>query len=253
MATSALSAAPWRSLLGLAAAITLLPASADAQGGPVGQRGLRVTPFIGWATGTTRQETWSYDDGSGATVHDQVEMHLAEGPAAGATVEFPLRGLVHLLGGVTYADRDDAEFTVNGGARFVFTGSRNLLVKAGAGMQLHDRDDDMTLRRLNAGVFVAPFYLLELPRKLDGFEDSGLFDSGHHFGLNVGVTGELPFAGDRFAFQVGFEDYLTLWNEGRLQRLPDWLHDAPAASATDVDADLTHQWLVRAGLSLRLR
>lgn len=255
MATRALSRASRCRLLSLAAA-ALLPGTVAAQASPTlappPVRGLRVSPFVGWATGATRKESWHFADGAGNRVTQAVDMDLADGPAAGVVVELPLRGPLHLLAGLTYVDRDDAEFTLEGGERWVFTGSRNIFVRAGAGLQLR-KTDEMTVRRLAATVFVAPFYLLELPKEISSIEDSDLFDAAHHFGLGFGVNAELPFAQDRFAFQLGFEDYLTLWDEARLARLPDWLHDAPSIGATTVDADLTHQLLLRAGLSIRLR
>ena len=81
---------------------------------------------------------------------------------------------------------------------------------------------------------------------------SDLFATARHFGLNFGATGELPFAHDRLAFQLGIEDYLTFWNETQLQRLPDWLRDAPAGNGTAVEADATSQWLLRAGFTFRI-
>jgi hypothetical protein len=170
-------------------------------------------------------------------VRDHVEMRLAGGVAGGAVLQFPVLGPFSLLGGVAWVDRDDAEFSI-GGERWVFTGSGNVLVKVGLGLELRDPGDDMAIRRLAAGVFVAPFYAVELPKKIATIQDSDLFDAASHIGVNFGVTGELPFARDRFALQLGLEDYLTFWSGDSLQRLPDWLHDA---AGTVVDADPTHQ------------
>ena len=255
MVRLALSSAPGRCLLGLGVAAVLLPASAFAQEHAFGTvtapaGGIRITAFGGWATGATRKESWTYADGSGGTVRDHVQMRLAGGVAGGAVLQFPVLGPFSLLGGVAWVDRDDAEFSINGGERWVFTGSGNVLVKAGLGMALRDPGDDMAIRRLAAGVFVAPFYAVELPKEIATIQDSDLFDAASHIGVNFGVTGELPFARDRFALQLGLEDYLTFWSGDSLQRLPDWLHDA---AGTVVDADPTHQLLLRAGISLRLR
>jgi len=246
-----------RRLLVVSAAL-LLPAVALAQA-PALQTDLhypmarlRITPFVGWATGVTREEGWHYSDGTGAAYRDNVDMSLAGGPAAGVLAHLAWRGPFSLLGGLTYVDRGDAEFAINGGENWVFTGSSNVLVKAGMGMELSGTDD-LTVRRLGAGVFVAPFYMLELPQEIASIPDSDLFDAAHHFGLNFGVTGELPFAADRLAVQLGFEDYLTMWGEGALQRLPDWFRNGGEANPTEVDAEVSHQWLVRAGLSFRFQ
>jgi len=232
------------------AAGLLVPATIAAQAAPLPSTGgILVTPFVGWATGTTRNEVWTYPDGSGATVRDEVAMNLAGGLALGAVLQLPVRGAFSLLGGVTWIDRDDASFSIGGGEAWVFTGSTSLLAKAGFGLQLGAADDAMAVRRLRAGMFLAPFYMIEKPREIPGIDDSGLFDTASHFGVNLGLTGELPFAGDRLALQVGVDDYLTFYRTDPLRRLPDWLHAAPG---TTVEVDATHQWLVRAGISLRL-
>lgn len=254
MAILALLVAPPRRLLALVA--LLLPAAAAAQapmasGGNT--RGTALAPYIGWATGTTRDETWTYTDGAGAVVRDRVEMHLAGGFAAGLNLQFPVAGPLGLVGGAVYVDRADARFSINGGEDWIFTGSRNVLVKAGLAVNLSQGADPMTVRRLGAGLFVAPFYMFEKPQQIATIEDSPLFDSAHHYGVNFGVSGELPFARDHFAVQLALEDYLTFWDEAQLQRLPDWLHNAPVANATTVAAEATHQWVFRAGLTVRFR
>lgn len=253
MATIAPSAAPRHRRLGLAGAALLLPALASAQGAPLAPRGLALIPYVGWATGTTRAETWSYLDGSGAAVREEVKMHLADGLAAGLNVQLPVVGSLSLLGGALYVDRDAADFSINGGESWTFTGSRSVFIKAGAALQLPQSDDPLVVHRLGAALFLAPFYMFEKPQPIASIPDSDLFDSAHHIGLSFGASGELPFARDRLTLQVGLEDYLTFWDEAGLQRLPDWLHDAPPGNATGVQADPTHQWLLRAGFSLRLR
>lgn len=254
MRLSAPTTAPLRWLPALALA-SLLPGAALAQVAPPGPRGpavVRITPFIGWATPVTRKETWSYVDGSGATARDQVRTYLAGGLAGGVALQLRLSGPFSVMGAVTYLDRDDAQFSVNNGDRWIFTGSRNILAKAGFGLELRDPNADMTVRRLSAGAFVAPFYLIEKPKSIAGIQASDLFATAHHVGLNFGATGELPFAHDRLALQLGIEDYLIFWNEAQLQRLPDWLLDAPAGNGTAVEAETTSQWLLRAGITVRI-
>ena len=252
------SFAAWRCLFGCAATVLLLPSAVGAQLMPLEgdthqTDRLRVTPFAGWVAAITREESWHYRDAAGTAVSDRADMMLAGGPVAGLVVEVAWRGPFRLLAGAAYVDRDDTEFSVNGGEPVVFTGSSNVLIKAGVGMELREEANQMTVRRLGAGAFLAPFYLLEMPKQIASIPDEQLFEAAHHFGVNLGVTGELPFAADRFAIQLGFEDYLTLWNGGALQRLPDWVREASGDNATEVDADLSHQWLVRAGVSFRFR
>ncbi|NJD10598.1 MAG: hypothetical protein FIB01_09250 [Gemmatimonadetes bacterium] len=257
MATPALFVVSRRCLQGITALLLWLPAPTRAQTVPLPSgaaldRGLSITPFIGWATAVTRKESWSYTDGAGAAVRDQVEMRLADGLAAGLNIQLPVAGPFSLLVGATYIDRDDADFSINFGERWIYTGSQSVLARAGLALDLGQATDRMTVRRLRAALFAAPFYMFEKPQAIANIKDSDLFESARHFGLNIGIIGEVPFARDRVALQLAVDDYLTFWDEGVLQRLPDWLHDAAAGNATTVQADATHQWLLHVGISLRL-
>ena len=92
----------------------------------------------------------------------------------------------------------------------------------------------------------------EMPRAEVDFEDSAVFRDSDHFGLSIGATGELPFATDRLALQLGVDDYITFWNGDALARLPAaFFDDAGTGTTSRSDADVSHQWVFRAGLSLR--
>lgn len=242
-----------RRALATLAALALLPAAAHAQLMPVmdevswGPK-LRITPSFGWAAGSTREETWTVM-ADGAGVQYAVETELAGGPAAVLNIEYAVRGPWSVLLGGAYISRDVAGFLTENGEPEGFTSSKTIALKAGVSLQLRESASELTLRRLGASAFVAPFFMLEMPDEVAGFEDTDLFDSANHFGVNFGVAGELPFANDRLALQVGIEDYLTFWDQASLARYPAWRFESDA----DADADPTHQWLIRAGISFRLR
>lgn len=242
-----------RCALATLAALALLPAAAHAQLMPVmdeiswGPK-LRITPSVGWAPGITREETWNVLV-DGTPVIYAVETELAGGPAASLNFEYAVRGPWNVLIGGTYISRDVSGFMTASGEPEGFTSSTSIAVKAGVSLQMRESDSELTLRRLGASAFVAPFFMMEMPDEVAGFEDTDLFETGNHFGVNFGIAGELPFANDRFALQLGLEDYLTFWDETSLARYPAWRFE----SAAEADADMSHQWLLRAGISFRLR
>lgn len=250
-----------RTLL-LLAALLLAPAAAGAQLAPLPDefaRGpkLRLTPYLGWALETDREETWLVARQDGQVVFANVDATLAGGPVAGVTLEYAFSGRWNLLVGGAFMSRDVGGFTLDTAvARALsdttvqsFTSSKSVLAKAGISLQLYDRDPGLKVRRLGASLFVAPFYMLDMPDQVAGFEGHALFDSSNQFGVNFGATGEWPFANDRLAFQVGVEDYLTVWSDEVLSRWTEFRYGAGAAA----EADPSHQWVLRAGLSFRFR
>lgn len=251
-----------RSALLLVTALLLVPAGADAQlmplqDDPAWGPKLRITPYIGWAPEVDRGETWMVVRQDGQVVFAEVDATLSGGPVAGITLEYAFHDRWNLLLGGAYMSRDIGGFVLDTAvARALsdtmiqsFTSSKGVLAKAGVSLQLHDRDANLKLRRLGASLFVAPFYMLDMPDEVAGFEDEEIFDTSNQFGINFGATGELPFANDRFAFQLGFEDYLTFWSDDVLSRWTAFRYGTGALS----EADPSHQWVARAGLSYRLR
>src|SRR5699024_4066406 len=130
-----------------------------------------------------------------------------------------------------------------------FTSSKSVLAKAGVSLHLYERDASLKVRRLGASLIVAPFYMLDMPDEVAGFEGQAIFDRSDQFGLNFGATADLPFSNDRLAFQLGVEDYLTLWSDEVLSHWTAFLYGAGAVA----EADPSHQWVIRAGLSFRFR
>jgi hypothetical protein len=246
----------------LAAAIALMcviPAVAHAQLMPLqddptwGPR-LRVTPYVGYLPAVTRHENWIHNS-SGQNTFVQVDYQLAGASAIGLLAENTIHGPWNALVGVMYASRGQSTFDVlSTGEEFNINGSRFFFAKAGVSLTLKEKQSELTLRRLSASLFAAPFVMHERPRAELGFEDSGVFDPSWHYGLNLGVSGELPFAQDRFSLQVALEDYATHWSSGALVNLPDFFFDdsTPGAS-TQVESKLSHSFLMRAGLSYRWR
>jgi hypothetical protein len=225
----------------------LMPLQDDPSWGPR----LRITPFVGYLPSVTRHERWVHTDGS-ETTDLRVDYNLNSATAIGLNGEVVMRGPWSALAGVMYASRGDSDFALSSGGEFEINGSRFLFARAGASYALREKETELTMRRLSASVTVAPFYMREMPRS-EGVENLEVFDPSNHFGLSVGIAGELPFARDRMSLQLGVEDYATWWSSGALRRLPDsfFSEGASATASTRVDSDVSNVWLIRAGLSYR--
>lgn len=243
-----------RALLVLAS--LLLPAAAAGQllpGEQPGRARVRLSITGGWATDVARQERWVATGESGAAT-ENAEIELGGGPVATATLDVRLVGPLGLLIGGTFIQRDDAVLTVGTLEPLLLTRSRTLFGKAGLSLWLSERDP-MNVRRLGGALYLAPFIARETPDVLAGFEGTGVFEEVTQVGINAGVLGELPVLGDRVALQLAFEDYFTFWDEEAAARLAHYAinHPDDPSAVTTAEVDASHQWVVRAGLSLRLR
>lgn len=234
----------------VAANAQLMPLQDDPSWGPR----IRVTPFVGFLPSVERQETWIHNS-AGTNTFVDANYKLASGTAIGVNGEVIMHGPWNGLAGLMYGSRGSSQFgIVSTGEEFQINGSRFLFARVGASYSLREKETELTLRRLSASVFAAPFYMREMPRAQVGFADANVFDPSSHFGLSLGVSGELPFAKDKMTLQIGVEDYATIWAKGALRRLPDsFFNDATPGASTKVETDISHQWMIRAGLSYRWR
>ena len=257
MTRSAHTVALLRRMLVAAALLMPLPASAQLMpllDDPTWGPSVRLTPYIGWAAGYDRDEAWTYRYNDGTLRGDAARFEVAGGPVVGLNAEYAVRGPFSALAGGAFLKRDDAVFQTAGGTdMMIFTGSSSVLLRLGASAQFRERESDLVLRRLAASAHVAPFVQFEKPEEISGINGTDLFDSATHFGINFGISGELPFASDRFALQGGLEDYFTWYDQDSLGRLPGFLNEDPRIVAVDVDTDARHQWVMRLGGSFRFR
>jgi hypothetical protein len=248
-----------RVLLAALAASLVLPAAASAQitgmehnvlfRGPH----LQITPFVGHLTSVSRIEEWGFSDGAGS-YYTNVDMTIGGATALGLNLETPLIGAFGLTAAGAYAPRRATTFQdLQTGERARVDGSHIFLGRLGAAFHLPPETSEFVLRRLGASAFAGGAVMYERPRDLAA---SGIeLESGAHFGFNVGVSAHLPFAEDRFAVQLGIEDNMMWWNQRVLASLPYEYMGRPGASRdqTVATTDMSHAWLLRAGISLRLR
>jgi hypothetical protein len=248
----------WRLIAAVVAATCALPTGTFAQAATrnaaasAGAR-VRITPFIGYLTGFTRAEDWTHESLDGV-VFLRSDVAIASGKAGGLIVEAPLRDGFGVTAAVGYTSRGNTQVNVvRSGDAFIIDGHNVVFGRIGASYRLPEDFSGFVRRRMGASAHAGGTVMHERPRNQLGPEDA--LEEATHFGVNIGVTGELPFARDRLALQVGVEDNIMWWNNSALASLPYVYLNRPGESPdqTRVSASAAHTWLVRVGLSLRVR
>jgi hypothetical protein len=246
-----------RAVFAALAAAALLPVAASAQYGTVqdgpawGER-VRVTPFAGVAPRLTRSESWRIVI-DGLPLSGDMDVDLGAGPAGGAEVEVRMWDRFSLIGSALLVARGEAvEMDPVTGEFYSRAGSDFLVGKIGVAMRLREQVSDLQLRTVTATAFAAPALIREMPA--EDTRAGVTSEATNMLGANLGVNAEIPFAGSRFAVQIGLEDFLVFWNEDALARRTDAAFaQAGYAAQSTVDAGFSHMPLLRAGVSLRLR
>lgn len=240
-------------------ATVLLPGAGSAQmmalqDDPTWTPRLRITPFIGYLTSVARTDEWFASTGTG-TDQRQVAVEVGGGAAAGVAASLNLMGRWGVTGAVGYGMRDGLIFEPEVGAALQLEGdSRVMFGRAGVNLWLIERESELTLRRLNASVFAGGVVMHERPSES---ATGDLVGNATHFGVNIGLEGEMPFASDRFSVQLGLEDNILWWDETQMGNLAfAYLDDGSGTmtrAQTTAETDFSSAWLVRLGISIRLR
>jgi hypothetical protein len=247
-----------RSLIAAFAALLALPASASPQAmklldDPTWLPRLRITPFVGILTAVDRTEEWQYRNAS-SQGGVSTEMQIASGPAVGLNADLTLRGSLGVSAALAFASRDEGLFGVaSEGDVLRIDGNNVFLARLGAGLVLHESESALTLRRLNASVHAGGVVMHERPKSALGTAD--FVDASTSFGLNGGVTAEVPFHQDRFAVQVGVEDNFMWWSDSQSEMIAQqyFIEKGNNPQSIDVSVGSTQTWLMRAGFSVRFR
>jgi hypothetical protein len=230
-------------------ALLLLPASASAQlvvtEPDVRVPRIRITAHIGYLVPFTRSELWGHPEG-GDTRYDQVTTSVPSGVALGAHGEVTIAGPVGLSIAAAAATRGGTRFRVEGDEPRLLDASTVVLGRAGLSFQLPNETADLVNRRVRIALFAGGAMLHERPG--DAFGIGNLLQSATHYGAAFGAIAERAFSNDRFALQVGVEDYLISWNEAALARLPAVYYSEAGTTAT---TGSSHLWLLRAGITIR--
>lgn len=243
-----------RVLLAALAVVLVSPNPASAQlvpmqDGPFWNARLRVTPFVGYMTSFVRAEEWTH---TGTTPqYAQIDNEIGGGTAAGLNIDVPLASRIGLTALGAYASRSETVFTVlETEDTYRIDGSNILMGRLGLALHLHEPVSELVLRRLGASVWVGGVMMHERPRNSLGTGD--FLDNSTHFGVNFGFSGDIPFADNRLALQIGAEDNVMWWSES--SGLAYEFFGRPGTiEETSVSADMSHAWLFRVGLSIRMQ
>jgi hypothetical protein len=244
-----------RVLVATLAALLVTPSVLAAQLRPIAEPDpwgprFRITPFVGHMPAFERTEDWAFDDGE-EPVRVRSVQDIARGTAIGLNVDMPLTGRFGVTAAGAYAARDRTIFQVDTDMPFQIDGNHVIFGRAGLIMHLTEDPSELVLRRTNASLFAGGVVMHERPRNALGTAD--FIDSGTHYGINLGASGSLPFGGDRFAIQVAIEDNVIWWNKRQLASLAHEYFGRPGdISQTTVATPVSHVFLLRAGISLRM-
>ena len=241
-------------------AIAFLPGIGAAQsfmpdlGRPAYGPRIRITPFIGQAPSLSRLERWTVTGiGLPGGVNDY-DVELASGPAAGVSLEVLVIDRLAFIGSVALVSRGGTrEYSSTDAVFYNYGGSNFLLAKGAVALRLNEQVSDLQVHSLTATIFAGPAYIREMP-KSDASTPDMLQAAMVHWAVNVGANAEIPLGWDALSLQGGVEDYYTWWNNAEVARRNDAYNRTVngLTTSTVVEADPSHMWLFRVGLSFRL-
>jgi hypothetical protein len=178
------------------------------------------------------------------------------GAALGLNLEARVRGPLNLVGGFGYTAADQDVLSIedeNGsGGSIVVDGPRVFFAKAGLQYRLPDPVPDNRRFHPAAFVTVAPAVVITDFPAYGGFDDD-VNGSATHFALNLGVDALTRIGSRGLALSIGFEDYITFWNQGRMRRRDEaFLGDVfETPVVVDYDSRLSNVLILRLGGSWR--
>jgi len=215
---------------------------------------LQLTPFVGFAPAVSRFERWSVT-GPGGIATQNYDVELGTGLIAGAAAEMTLIDRFALIGSAAFITRGRTTEVAQdeGGTRFQHEGSNFLMAKAAIALRMRESISELQMHALSGTIFVGPAFVREMP-KPDAFADNVLLQPLNYYGVNFGVDGTIALPFERLSFQMGIEDYLLWWDAAEMARRNDQVFANNGYTTTSrVETDPSHNFLLRAGISFRLR
>lgn len=245
-----------RQMLFAAAVFVTLPALAGAQEQlrPVdhgwGPR-VRATPFVGWSPGFNSAGLLAVFANNNIAPAEY-SFDYAPGPVSGVGLEVRVHDRFSGIGSVAWSSRGHTRFDLEDGTFIQDAGSDFYIAKLGGQIRFREADPELQLRRLNASLYLAGAFLREDP-EVSVLSSSRFVNARNHWGVNFGAEAELPLTDRRFAFITAFEDHVIFWDEVAIQeRMQSFvLNSFGPDAAFEVDADHSHLWVLRLGLSYR--
>ncbi len=212
---------------------------------------VRLTPFVGFALGASRLESWTVT-AEGQSARGEFDVKLASGPAAGMALEiraFDRFGFV--ASGVLISRGKTVEYIIDDAELFEHEGSNFLFAKAAAVIRLREATSEIQVHSVTGSIFVGPAWAREMP-KHDPFADPIVLEPLDHWGLSFGFDAEIPLPYDMLSFNAGMEDWVIWWNTTEFGRRNDLLFAASGLETVSfVESGPSHNLLFRAGFSLR--
>lgn len=214
-----------------------------------------ITPWVGVRVG--------YGSGDYYAITETGDQYLLTeerggGAAVGLNAEYQLTGPLNLVAGAAYsvANEDEVTFTPIDGTTpitYINNGPEVWFFKAGAQYRLPDPIPDNRRFHPAAYITVAPSLLVMDHPEIEGLDNDDVTGSTRHFGLNLGVDAVTNIGSRGLALSLGFEDYLTFWNEDRLRARDEVLLGGQLEEPVviDYDAASANILMLRAGLSWR--
>jgi hypothetical protein len=218
-----------------------------------------ITPWVGLRVGYGSGDYFVFTEGG---EQFRLDEDRGGGAAIGVNAEYQLRGPLNLVAGVAYSAANEDEINVStvGDDPVVTTlladGPEVWFLKAGFQYRLPDPVPDNRRFHPAAYVTVAPSLVLVDYADFDGLEEDVVDDvngSSRHFGLNIGVDAVTNIGSRGLALSLGFEDYLTFWDEDRLRVRDEVLLGTVFEEPVTInyDAASANILMLRAGLSWR--
>ena len=232
----------------LAALPRLAHAQADTGWGPV----FRITPFVGISPGINQKGEATAFSNNNVTGH-AYRVEYSSSIPIGIAVEARAWNQFTVVAEGVWAHRGDGRL-IDFEDEVVYNtaGTNFWMGKIGLGMRLREGRSDMQLRRLNASIFIAPALVHDDP--VDNITTPAASnDNINQFALNLGADAELPLSDTRLAFNIALEDWIIYWDETKYAaRVGGYFQQLNSTiDAVALDADKTHFWVLRAGLSYR--
>jgi len=214
-----------------------------------------VTPFLGLQVPYGAGDRFLYTNDTAYRVAEE----RAGGPLVGAEVEARVSGPLGVVGSLAYGRMGRTSLTLRdeegSDPLFLSTdGPEVWLGKLGLSYRLPEPDPDR--RRFHpAGFLVAGPALVRTDFADDDASGQAWAEAVTHWGLNLGVHTATRLAGERLAFHLALEDFVTFWNTERVNVRDEAIYGQYFDDQARVDSDnaVSNLLVLRAGVSFRFR
>jgi hypothetical protein len=244
-----------RHVLATLAALVVVPAVASAQAAPLPDTDrwgptLRITPYVGFAPMFTRIEDRLTYHGDAAEF-GRVEVEHPGGLTLGLDADYRVHRALGVALGAGFTTRGrNLEFSHAEDEVFEAAGSDFVFARAVATLRLQEPESELQLRRLSAALFAGPVLMREIPAADIG---RGTGDGMNLLGFGFGGGGEIPLAGPNLLLHVGIDNNVIWWDTTELARRVDAVNAAFGLETwTEIETNVSHLWVLRAGLTFRL-